>query len=200
MFNGPIGRRVAATIALALLSLGLAAQGSAALRSLSVGPASTRATGELVMVLEGEPFISCPMTLEKELSSRIPKVERSRLGTVRGALGTCSSFGQFTITLLTESWTINYNSFSGTLPSITGIHVEIAGFSFLYTAMGGSARCLYRGSLHMSESVTGGTIRTLRILEEFTFVLFRTLSGLCPARFILGGTQTLAPTLSIRLL
>ena len=153
-----------------------------------------------MVLAEGEPFISCPMTLEKELSERISKIERSRMGTVRGTTGTCANgFGVYIITLLPEAWTINYNSFSGTLPAITGLTVEIVNFSFLYAQIG-QGSCLYKGNLHMSETVAGGSITTLRILEEFTFIPFRLLRGICPGRFILGGTQTLEPAQSIRLL
>jgi len=86
---------------------------------------------------------ACPVTLEGSfaVSSFVPTA-RTRLGTfTRASLGTCSG-GSATILSETLPWTIQYDSFGGTLPNITSMTTRIIGASFR-TSIGGIG-CLAR--------------------------------------------------------
>jgi hypothetical protein len=79
------------------------------------------------------PFFTpnCQVTLEGSLHSRtIAKVAGSLIGYInRAILGPCSS-GTATILSETLPWHVRYLSFSGTLPSISSIRINVVNASF----------------------------------------------------------------------
>jgi hypothetical protein len=83
--------------------------------------------------IEGTATIECPVTLEGSFHSRtLSKVSGQLVGYVtrafvRGGLTECLNTGNVRANTETLPWHIQYNSFIGTLPSISEINFEIIG-------------------------------------------------------------------------
>jgi hypothetical protein len=91
-----------------------------------------------------ETTIRCPVTLEGSFhSATIRKVSNALVSFIsRASVGTCSS-GTVRVLTATLPWHIQYESFSGTLPAITHVRLNLIGaaFSWSYWLL-----CLYRTS------------------------------------------------------
>jgi hypothetical protein len=116
--------------AIATVTLGVLTSSSGA-RSFST-TSQTMRTQFRELKFEG-PFgtTTCQMTMEGSLHSRtIAKTAGSLVGYITSVrLGVCA---QGTATVLTETlpWHMQYGSFSGTLPSISEIELQVIGASF----------------------------------------------------------------------
>jgi len=101
-----------------------------------------------------------------------------------------------------ELWKLIYDSFQGTLPSISGInfHIEHTQFEFREFLVGGvSFSCLWEGPAYGLIEISAGAARTARAVLERTEL--RRISGsiLCPSPARFEGTFSITPTINIRL-
>ncbi len=89
----------------------------------------------------------------------------------------------------TLPWHITYNSFTGTLPNITGIAFDVVGASFSVTVLGVS--CLFRSTtespLRIVANVRSGAIATADIDDTFA-ILKSSGSVFCPRSGTPDGT------------
>jgi hypothetical protein len=147
----------AALLALAATSLlALMAGSAAALRALEVAPGGAiRAEGP-VRVNEALRVanIECELTLSGFLNRSIPKMTGAPVGQLtRVEFRLCiETFRRipWIVTALVEPRTpalIQYNTFLGTLPEITGILVVIPNFGIRVTNAERTVECLFRGPL-----------------------------------------------------
>lgn len=105
--------------------------GSASARSFSTSSQTLRAAFRTVTFRGAFGNIRCPVTLEGSLHSRtIAKVAGSLIGYITAAaLGACES-GSATILTATLPWHVRYASFTGTLPNIATIRINVINASF----------------------------------------------------------------------
>jgi len=146
-------RSLACIVASIALLGAVAASGSA--RSLSLSSRTFRATFlEMTFREEAEGGIAeveCPVTLEGSLhSSTIAKVVGTLIGyitRVENIPAACTG-GSMVLLSTTLPWHIRYESFAGTLPTITSVTVQLIGFSFLMrvSTLFGVVECLYRST------------------------------------------------------
>ncbi|MBS1869308.1 MAG: hypothetical protein JSS99_06560 [Actinobacteria bacterium] len=85
-------------------------------------------------------------------------------------------------------WHIKYNSFTGTLPRITGINFDVVGMSFQVTILGVS--CLYRSTAESPARVIAnlsaeGTVTSVRAEEA---ARIPSTGGFCPASGTASGS------------
>ncbi|HZV73420.1 MAG TPA: hypothetical protein VFF79_06870 [Conexibacter sp.] len=203
-------------VALAILTMLVAVQ-SASANHLSISQETLRVVWPEESKINfsntaGGIEISCALTLEGSFHSKtIVKTSGSLMGYVTraifGPVSNCLKTNVTNITTLTASlpWHIRYDSFTGTLPAIGGLRLQVAGFAFLLTAFGAS--CLYRSTaanpfFGVASRESGGVITGLQAEEGTSMPLF---SGgiLCPASVTFSGTATrvtkLGETAAIRL-
>jgi hypothetical protein len=133
------------TVACALL----AATGLASASRLSVSNRNIRWTFARYTSNNAGIEISCELTLEGSFhSNTITKVRGTLIGHMnRTSVRSGCSGGWGDMRFLNESlpWHITYQSFSGSLPSITAVTVDVIGFSWNYRGLGGGT-CLYRST------------------------------------------------------
>jgi hypothetical protein len=121
--------------------------------------------------------ISCPVTIAGSFHSRtISKVSGALVGYVNRATVNSAGCSEGSSRVLVETlpWHIRYNSFSGTLPSITGITFTLVGIRFSHTNNEGTS-CLI-GTTAASpgwarSNLSAGRITGLQVLEEHTIPL-----------------------------
>jgi hypothetical protein len=98
----------------------------------------------------GVPPVNCPVTLEGSLhSAAVSKVSGALIGYITSAqVGQAVLCEGGTATALTETlpWHIRYDSFTGTLPNITGVEWQIIGLSFRFQPAREANACLIRTS------------------------------------------------------
>lgn len=131
--------------ALAASLLLSAAVGTASARNLSVSNRNIRATwARLEFEVGGGSTVICPVTLEGSFHSQtVAKVRNSLIGAVTRATvkqescegGTGAAFNGVdryngTTTPNTLPWHITYDSFAGTLPTITSVRILLSRFRF----------------------------------------------------------------------
>jgi hypothetical protein len=153
-------------------------------------------TGLVFTDEEGVGRVTCPVTLEGSFhSSTISKVPNALIGFVSRASVTSSSCNGGGATILGASslpWHITYDSFTGTLPTITAINVLLSRTAFLVNVFG--INCLYqengvsraRGRINVG---AGGVVSTL---DPDPTIRLPKFSGsfLCPERGGFTGTGT----------
>jgi hypothetical protein len=158
----------------------------------------------LEFTVEGLSPILCPMTVEGSFHSRtISKVSGSLIGYLTNARirAPCTN-GTATVLTATLPWHVRYSSFSGTLPNITRVALQLVGTAFRVES-GGSV-CLVRttaaapaiGNIELS----GGVGQILRADETRLIPLneggvcdFFSLNGSFRGSaevFLLGSTTT----------
>jgi hypothetical protein len=135
--------------------------------------------------------ISCPVTLEGSFHARtMTKVSETLVAHItRAAIGICQ---EGTATILTASypWHVTYQSYSGTLPSITGVRHQLIGAEF-QVEPGLGIRCLARTSTTFpaagdANREAGGNITSLSADSELLIPV--TGSPLCPQYGIFSGS------------
>jgi len=166
----------------------LAAVGSASARNLSTSSQTIRITWASLTFedLFGS-RLSCPLTLEGSFHTRtVAKFARSLIGFItRAAVGTPAQCTNGEATILTASlpWHIQYEAFTGTLPSIATVRLLLLGVAFQVHATG-SFTCLAtseaRNPMHLIVTLgAGGRVTSLE--NEAGSILPLTGSGgLCP--------------------
>lgn len=80
---------------------------------------------------EGGVSITCPVTLEGAFLERTSAKVRDQLEAriTRSTIGTCTE-GRATILAETQPWDVTYQSFTGTLPNITGVRYSLINAAF----------------------------------------------------------------------
>lgn len=148
---------------------------------LSVSNVNKRiAWAPLTWTLEGagSKSIGCPITLESSLHSRtISKVRGALIGYVnRGtaASGSCTG-GSVTISQEALPVHLRYRSFSGTLPNITGISLDLIGLAIVIDNEGNICTAVTTAAnpAVMILNVTGGVITGARMDESVTIPVTR---------------------------
>ncbi len=126
--------------------------------------------------------VECPVTLEGSFHSRtLSKVSGQLIGFINHAtVGTCTG-GTARADTETLPWHIQYNSFEGTLPNITGITLTLTNSKFEITA--NNIHCIARNEQRAPAFGTvlveaSGGVTGLRALETRTIPLEG--GGLCP--------------------
>jgi hypothetical protein len=208
--------KVVMTALTAALALSVAVS-SASARRIELSNQNIRAVWEVNSKLtlsnaEGGLTLACPVTLEGSFHSRtLSKVSGQLIGYVTRAFLTRSGCvvtgGVEDIRILngvetttnTLPWHIRYDSFTGTLPNITSIRLQLVNASFVLTAFG--VNCLYKSTTarpaFADTLVTAGAVTGLRALSERFIPVFEG-GFLCPeetrftgtARVTLLGTTT----------
>jgi hypothetical protein len=150
------------------------AVGSASANRISISAQDFDARwSHLVFTTDSGTSLSCPLTLQGSFHSRtIGKVPNALIGfvsraSVRGqnSAGNCTG-ATATVLTATLPWHITYRSFTGTLPSVTGINVNLIGFSW-QVQPGESLTCLARSTttspLINRVNVSGGRAISLSV-------------------------------------
>jgi len=173
-----------------------AAVGTASARRLALSNQTFRAIwNPLVFSNAAESIeVRCAVTLEGSFhSSTLSKVNEQLVGYVTSAKVAEAGCSGGKARALTETlpWHIRYESFAGTLPTITSIGVRLVGAAFLIEVFGVS--CLYlteashpaRGQINLSS----GVATSLRALES-PAIPKHSGSFLCPGEGVFRGTTT----------
>lgn len=151
--------RVVTALAAALVLA--TAVGNASAGKLSIESTNFRLVWPVLTLTSGGVVASCPVTLEGTLhSSTFAKIAGLLIGHVTRAISAnavCAAppVTRFymlngtevinTVTTMnTLPWHLRYQSFSGTLPNITSVNVDIVGASIL--GEGGGSTCLFRST------------------------------------------------------
>jgi len=186
---------VLGAIAAAML-LALAGGAAVALRSISFSRREISKLGSVTFSSPGVFSVICDVGMSKTLNTNpVGKAAHGSVGaaTLRVLQGRCAG-GTAEFLRAETPRNLNYLGFTGTLPNITGVVFEITEVEVLVSALGGLARCLYRGNQEEMFIVSGGATRELRLLEEPPLILFMTLGGLtCPQRMSMSGVLNGTP-------
>jgi hypothetical protein len=151
-----LGRAVWATL-LAATVLAVAVSAAGATRLEISNQAIRSVWREFELIVAGR-HIACPVTMEGSFHSRIlSKVNGQLVGYITAAQAegpACTPEGHLyvlngrerllaTVTNNTVPWHVQYDSFTGTLPNITGIKLRLVNVSLLVQIFAGEAGCLY---------------------------------------------------------
>ncbi|HXE43872.1 MAG TPA: hypothetical protein VN635_01625 [Conexibacter sp.] len=195
-----------ATVLLAVMALMVLAGGASANRGIALGVSE----GELGRVQARSSAITftdatvsfritCEVTGTLRLNSSIAKTAGAAVGTVTEVtVRNCIGGG---VRMLTESipWRVNYVSFSGTLPNIREVRVEIVSFALLIESLFGTERCLFIGNAQ--ETTSGNPINSMVFDETVQLPFGKNLGlGTCPSELIINGSLTLRPVVQMRLI
>lgn len=153
---------VGATVLLGVLAAGASAG------NLSTTSQTFRATFASVEITHGG-SIRCAVTLEGSLHARtVPKMVGTLIGYItRADLGACAQ-GRATILRGTLPWHVRYRAFSGRLPAIMTVGVNIVSFSMAVAE--GMISCLYRSTAEnpvtgtFFRNTAGGHLTTMELL------------------------------------
>lgn len=138
--------------------------------------------------------VRCNVTLEGSFhSASITKSFRAAIGWIsRAALNVCSG-GTATLEQGSLPWRIQYTGFTGTLPNITGVDIEVLGLGVSIDPEGSPPKCSTQTTTEhpawLIFNVSGGTITGLRA-NESTAIPARTGFYLCEiaGEWFLAGT------------
>ncbi|HZV73421.1 MAG TPA: hypothetical protein VFF79_06875 [Conexibacter sp.] len=149
--------------------------------------------------------IACAVTMEGSFhASTIAKTTGSLVGyitrAIQAPIETCLKNNVTNVVVLTASlpWHVRYDSFTGTLPSITGIRFQTVGVAILVTSFGAS--CLYRSTaaspaFGIANREAGGGISGLQA-DSASEIPLASGGFLCPASATHSGTATRVTVLS----
>jgi len=147
----------------------------------------------------GELTITCEVTRYISLHRTISKAALSLAGIVgRVEVRGCRN-GTLRVLPALLPWHMQYQSFSGVLPNITGIRMRVIGLGWLIEAHAGLVRCLYVGNVEPELSIVAGSITTIAY-REASIRLFETLSLGCPSEMRMTGTLRMPGNVRIRLI
>jgi len=96
-------------------------------------------------------------------------------------------------------WALIYDSFQGTLPSISGLNFHIPGFQYLVRWPLGM-ECLFLGTVYGLASIEGGSMSRMSLVLERTSLNKVRGTSFCAARTFMSGRLTLSPSITTRLL
>jgi hypothetical protein len=199
--------RAAATALVVVALLCAGAAGASASRSFTTTGGARRGVREIDRTLNlklGAITIVCESTMVKDIHSLIPKVVGALFGFVtdlrfancRETLGGAASARG----LIETPWHIRYQSFTGTLPMITGVLVRIVDAKILIT-LGRVTFCLYRGDIPIFKTGRAGlTVEDLTNLRH-QVPLFRALEGStrCPSELEFEALYDVEPPFILNL-
>jgi hypothetical protein len=182
--------------------------GSSAARTLSISNQNIRATWRELSFIGSGRTIICPVTLEGSLHSRtITKTVNSLIGYItRAVVGepACRN-GTARVRNETLPWHVRYLSFSGTLPNITAISVNVLrpGFDVTGEFFGFNVTCSYRTSNVRGtfSREAGGALTSVRVegtglVPDQGFPCENgELSGTSTSLTLLGATTRITVTL-----
>jgi hypothetical protein len=145
----------------------------------------------------GTATVECPLTLEGSYHSKtLSKVSGQLIGyitsaKIRGGRAECNGTGTSRVLTETLPWHVRYSRFVGTLPSITGIVIQVVGLS---VSLDPESFLLPNCLLHTEPAhpntfiseIVGTQIRTVRADETQTIPI----EGLCE----LGGSASFRGT------
>jgi len=159
-----------------LLALG----GTAGARNLSLSNQSIRWAFPEYSSTNAGITISCEVTLEGSFHTRtFAKVAGSLIGFITRAVvrpGCRGGWGDMRFLTETLPWHLRYASFSGTLPRVTSVTVDLVNWAWNYPGLG--ATCLYRSTAAeparwiMNRETTTGTITSVRADESIAVPFF----------------------------
>jgi hypothetical protein len=181
-----------------------AAVGTASARQLQFSSQTIRTAMTLRLEAGITATSVCPVTLEGSFHSRIiSKLSGDLIGYITSAAtekARCTSqrslfFAQPDSTPENESlpWHIRYDSFTGTLPRITGIRLQLIGLKLkiLLTSCEFQSSTARPAYLLMTVAAETGRIEAIRFLEESSIPRIP-ITGSCPqATAILAGRELL---------
>jgi len=211
--------RTHARLALAVLTAAivLAAATGAQARRFEFSVQSMRAvwTGWKVMNAAGTTLIQCPATLEGTFHSRtISKVCGQLIGYITNAKirpteSTCvfgggvenirflnGGTGEGEELPASLPWHIRYFSFTGALPNIVGIKIQIVGLGYLIkeTVLGTGVSCLYRSTveepLYAILTLEAGVVTGLKLDETRSIPIAPFQNQLCVLEVFNANTAT----------
>lgn len=132
---------------LALLSLATTVQASTGIGFSPGGRVTISSAGRLTFT-GGAVRIECNITLTASFASSVVKVAGTSLGSVTAATVSGCPTGTSMAFLFTSptTWPMTYNSFAGTLPSISNVSLTLSGGQISFTTST-TGTCLYTGSL-----------------------------------------------------
>jgi hypothetical protein len=171
---------------------------TAAVASASANRIETSEQQFLVLFREltfsgGGANVICPVNLEGSFHSKtLSKVNEQLVGYItEGVAHLPCQQGSATVQTSSLPWHIHYESFTGTLPNITGINQRSDNGGFIVEVFG--AQCLYEATaaspFKATIVVSGGTVTGLRV-NETAAVPKRSGGILCPGSGTLRGTGT----------
>jgi len=139
---------------------------------------------------EGGISITCPVTLEGSFSERTAtKVQDAlRARITRSTVGTCIE-GRATILAETQPWDVTYQSFTGTLPNISGVRYELLNAAFQVEASG--ITCLARTSTQFpaaGDAARDANGRITSLTPDSSLAIPTTGSIACPRFGIFTGS------------
>jgi hypothetical protein len=171
------------------------AVGSASANRLSVNSTLIRIRWTVLNFSAGTNVIRCAVTLEGSFhSGTIRKVERALIGHISRASVSACSGGSATVLQETLPWHLRYGGFTGTLPIIRTLLIQLVNASFAVQPSG-SLRCLARTTeaapaRGIANLEAGGVINSIAA-EEGAEIPLNGEGGLC--RFAgeghFGGTS-----------
>jgi hypothetical protein len=197
-------KRYAIVTAVCAIAIGLLAAGTAgASRGISAGTTSTRLTSRAYTF--NSPEFEAPIVCRVEYTISVHRTIAKSSGTLFGfvtAIRVDECRNGVMIPLPAGlPWHITYISFSGVLPNITSLRLQINGAAWLLADGAGFSRCLYRGN---EQHTTGGgtTINELRADSTVAIPLSVRLPGsfFCPANVNIQGSTAVSPTVRITLI
>lgn len=175
---------LAALVAALLVTVGGSAQAN---RSIRVSP-TVQTSSAIPLTFEAEGTrITCEIAMRLRNNEMVAKVLSAEVGTTTLEFRMCFS-GTLRALAERQPLTISYVNFSGTLPSITAVGLEVRGFAFLLEMLGGAVRCLFSGNLRVQ--TVGTPITSWRVDETRAIPLAVRLGGTCPASVPVSGSIT----------
>lgn len=204
-----------------LLRVTLAALATAAMLTIAVGTADAtrlefpnwergfRIVWNPLTLSAGSTIIRCPVTLEGTFTTRsIVKIPGQRVAAVTAAASNGCPGVNFTLLTTSLPWSMTYNSFTGTLPRIETVKLNLIGMAFQLETSGISCLATTRTERPFRgiATVNSGEIRTFTAEEgssiETSGGFFCGFSG--PASFsgtgtasVRGGTEAIQIRLGI---
>ena len=191
---------VVITAALVLASVAATASAN---RGIEVTPTAITATSVGNITFTDETILQriCPLTLNATLHRTISKAVESLAGTVgAGTFGACGSAGFNLVARLLLLWHLRFQSFTGTLPNITGLLIEATNAAFLFAFETEGIRvseCLYVNNIGVvGTGAAVNQITRLRILSGLPVAtLIRTrlqeeTLNVCPREVTFAGSFT----------
>jgi len=149
--------------------------------------------GELTITCDVVRYISLHRTIAKAALSLAGIVERVEVRNCRN--------GTLRVLPALLPWHMQYQSFSGVLPNISGIRMRVIGLGWLIEAHSGLFRCLYVGNVEAELPVFAGSISTIAYREASIPLFLESLSlAPCPATMQMSGTLRLPGNVRIRLI
>jgi hypothetical protein len=156
-----------------------------------VGPTFRGTWGTVTWTLSGS-SVRCAMTLEGSFHSAVvAKIARALIGYVsRVSLGSPCSQGAATVLSETLPWTLTYGSFTGVLPNITSLGINVINASFRVRETTFGIDCLMRSSAEAPVTLTAN-----RSTATWAFT-GATLGGTIPLCFGSAGVSGTSSTLT----